>query len=177
MFHRLSTVALSSGQLQLALAPGTFTSLINLRDSFELYRFVKLRYRLHPAVITADTAQVVGYYPEGTVTSPSFPSATADCVAMASRCTVPSIWHEVAPARLQGIAQWYKSNPDSADIDLEWQGIINVTGTSSENAIIEMDGVCEFKNPIDPTAAMSAMRQRVYQELKTQIAPPTPGGK
>ncbi len=48
-FHFTQAVNLAVGVGSVSLAPASFTRLLSIADNYALYRFVELRFRLHPS--------------------------------------------------------------------------------------------------------------------------------
>lgn len=169
-FHDVFSVALTSGAAQLTVAPTNLGSLSDVAQSFNLYKVTKLRYRIHPQSAMT-LSQTAAYYPETVVTSATAAAnmENPDCIVQYKDTTVPTPWHSVPPARLQGQLEWWKCVADASAGDFEIQGVLALTGTTTETVYLEIDGIIHMKNPVDTTTAAARMRSKILSELKSGI--------
>jgi len=168
-FHRVANVTLTSGKAQLAVAPvasTVFDWLANTAENFELYRFIDLEYRIRYATDITGT-QSIAFYPDatGTTVATGENSENLDCVFLGEfeNGHVQS-FHRVPRSRLRGQIAWYKTIPDAAASEFESQGRLNCTGNAAETLVLEVRGVVQFRNNIDPTAALASVKAR--QEMR-----------
>lgn len=186
-FHRAANVTLTAGQAQIPVAPTALTVfdwLANIAENFELYRFIELEYRLRYATAITGT-QELAFYPDavGTTVTAGPNSENLDCVFLGQFETGQvQPFHKVPRSRLKGQIDWYKTIPDAASSEFESQGRLNFNGTSSETVVLEVRGVVQFKNNIDPTAAAAEMKLRqekrdahIISVVKDMIGGRTPG--
>jgi len=159
-FHRLATTTLSgvTGTSTSSVSPdaGFFQGLNEVADSFDLFRFVKLRYRIHPMDPTDTTNQVMFYVPDvdvQTVTVAQAADSTISAV-ITPFCGVPSRWITVPRSQLKGMLDWYKCKADAGAAEFESQGLIYLVGGASEVINFELEGTCAFKNPVSSSLLM-----------------------
>lgn len=177
-FHHLVTLTLS-GSTGVSTVPMTpdnanIGGLDNVKNEFDLFRFTKLRYRIHP-MNPADTVnQVASYYPDPdlqVVTSPQN-SESPHAAVQTPFCGVPSRWIKVPRIVLKGMIDWYKCNPDSGAIEFESQGTITCSGGLSDSFNLEIEGTCEFKNPVSSAIMMERIiDSAVKKGLVSRITP------
>ncbi len=170
-FHQFQAVTLSSGAGQINVHPPGLGNLSQLATSFELYKVTDLRFRLFPNTALTGN-QSAAFIPDATVpTSGNYllNSENLDCVILSRYQTVPTEWCRVPPTRLAGQLAWYKSNQDAAASELEIQGVINLSGTTTEVVSIEFRGVFLLKNPIDSSFALGHLRQRIRAEVLEEM--------
>jgi hypothetical protein len=171
-FHHVVSAALSSGSANVAIRPssGNLGAASAMYTAFDLYRLRKLRFRLLPNT-SMGTAQVAGFYPEAVVTNPTIANGS-DCIDSCyvnNDMTVPSRWVNVPAVRIKGQVDWYKSQPDAGDIDLEDAGNICVSGTTTETYYLEVEGLWEFKNPNNPAITLERIKDQVRAEMKETL--------
>ncbi len=166
-FQYYMNQAMTSGAIQLQVTPQSFTTLNPISDVYELYRFTELQYEILPRG-SLNTLSV-GYYPDAFVTNPASQitaMANLDAIIIpgVSAQTTP-VKHTVPQSRLRGQLPWYKCVGDAAGTDMEVQGLLVYIGSGTEatNSIIR--GICEFKNPMDATAALNKMRSAILLEF------------
>ena len=86
--------------------------------------------------------------------------------------TVPTEWVSPPAKELSGTLPWYKSRTGSAAAQLEYPGIIVISGTSTEAVLVEFRGVYEFKSP----AATANVPLLTAPEAKSSLGSPVDGG-
>ncbi len=169
-FHFFTSITLSAGAGSANLAPATFPRLAILADTYALYRFVSLNYRIRDGNGTSD--QVVSYLPGAVDTPPALNAANSEAlnsVILGVGETVPSDWARLKWADLKGYLEWYKTvvgTPDPVD---EVQGAIYATGTGSETVKIEFRGVCEFCTPINSGSTPAMRRERMVMRERERL--------
>ncbi len=169
-FKQFVTGALASNVLQLNCSPLTLGTLPSLTTGFELYRFTRLRYKLLARTFTGATGTMtLAYYPEPVISGPGSLNANmenVDCIVNAGGCTVNSDWHVVPQERLHGMLSWYKCNLDAGDTEFENQGVFAFYGSGATDlAYAVIEGVCEFKNPVDSSIAFKKLKEQVRDEV------------
>ncbi len=173
-FQMFLTTAMSAGALQVSLNPGNFSHLAEIFTGFSLFRFTKLGYQLLQRP-SATAAVVVGYYPDAIITAPggltqAMENIDAIYQSAVSTVTVPIRGcHWVPPSRLRGQLSWYKCTADTGDTGFESQGVLMFTGTAAEAVQCIVQGVCEFKNPVDASIALSNMKQKIRNEVVAEL--------
>jgi len=170
-----------SGSLTAGAANQTFTGafgrLANIGDNFMEYRVTSLKFRLHPnAALTG--AQAVGFASGVETTNPTTLETVleTECSALlAAKSTVPSSWVRVPRAALRGPREWYMANGGGSSQSDAQQFEIHLAGTGTDAYLVEVEGVCEFRSPVNQTdtpqlrelrAAESAIRARAAAERK-----------
>jgi len=170
-----------SGSLASGAANQTFTGafgrLANIGDNFMEYRVTSLKFRLHPnAALTG--AQAVGFASGVETTNPTTLETVleTECSALlAAKSTVPSSWVRVPRAALRGPREWYMANGGGSSQSDAQQFEIHLAGTGTDAYLVEVEGVCEFRSPVNQTdtpqlrelrAAESAIRARAAAERK-----------
>lgn len=171
-FHHVATSALVSGSASLGLTPSSaaFGALSSMYTAFDLYKFTKLRFRLLPNSAMA-SAQTAGFYPEAVITNPTITNGT-DCVNSTyinKDMSVPSRWVNVPPEMMKGMLNWWKCQPDTGDVDLEFEGILAISGTGIESYYIEVEGTCLFKNPNNPAVVLDRIRNELRNEFQQSL--------
>jgi hypothetical protein len=171
-FHHVTSAALVAGGAQIRVRPSATAlgAVTSMYDAFDLYKCVKLRFRLLPNTSMA-SAQTASYYPESQVTAPTIAQNT-DCIDntyINNDMTIPSRWVSVPRTRLQGQLEWYKSIPDAGELGFEDQGIIDISGTTTESYYIEVEGTMLFKNPNNPAVVMDRIRKQVRDEFQQSL--------
>jgi len=166
--------------LQVVLQPATFPRILDIADTYECFRVLKCRFRLQ----VQGTATVIasGFYPGVTDTAP----ASAELISentysswMGSGQTIPSTWETLPKAILAGYFPWYKTVAGTPDPSEEAPGSWYTVSTASSTAYLEVQGVFEFKGPVNSGATpmerarLAAVRekQRLLQILSAPDLP------
>ncbi len=177
-FQSLISVA-GAASAQVNVSPNATLSphLAAIADAYDEYRFISLRYRIHPPPAANADAQVLSYYP-GIVDTPpatnlnNSESTFASCRGQGS--TVPSEWQAVPKATLAGMHVWYKTVPGTPESAEEVQGILAMTGAIGSQYLIEVRGAVEFKAPINtgstPAERVLAARLREKRRIASLLA-------
>ncbi len=173
-FHNAITFALAGGISNLQVAPANLaTRTATISDAFNLYRVARLRYRIHPHTL-ANEILVAGYVSDtvdGTVTFAAAAESAAMCVfGMQSTC--PSDWANVSSSALRGALPWYKAVPGTPTTWEEVAGVINFASSnaaSTATVCLELEGVLEFKAPIDPGLTPAMRRALLAKREKERI--------
>ncbi len=180
-FKSLSSVTLVSGAGSTAISPANLSRLSTIADTYEMYRFVKLKYRLQPN-LTRTGMQAAAYYPGIVDNAPSTVGAVADSLystLLGTAAAKPSDWVNVPRQSLQGYFPWYKTLAGTLDPSEEVQGNIYVCGTGTEIVYIEFEGVVEFKAPAaavnTPMIRKAQLLEREKQRLLQILAAPPKG--
>ncbi len=151
-FSYANNQVLVSGSFSLPLYPSSFPRVLEVADSFDLFRVTKLRYRLHPAD-TTPASLCMAFFPGVTDTPPTTFSTISECVqrtVIAGTATVPSNWVEVPRGLLRGMHEWYKTIPGTTELAEEYPGVIYAGAPTTGAGYIkyEIEGVFEFAGPI-----------------------------
>jgi len=159
-FSGINAVTLSGGAGATPIQCSTFGRIAAIADTFELYRFVRLKYRIHANATSRTGLQTSGYYPGIVDTTPTTNAQVGEnlhlCVLGISQ-VVPSNWVNVSKSALTGYFPWYKTIAGSVDTSEEVQGNIYHVGAGTEIVLLEVQGVVEFKSP-SSTGNTPAMR-------------------
>lgn len=153
-FHTLLDATLSgvTGNAALSCSPngGSFLGLNEIADQFDLFRFQRLRYRIHPMDPTDTVNQGAAFYPDVDIQTQTIAQLAQSPLAAVQTpfCGVPSRWVSVPRSQLKGMLDWYKCNPDAGAAEFESQGLIQLAGGLSDVLKLEMEGVVLFKNPV-----------------------------
>lgn len=134
------------------------SGLNEVSDQFDLFRIAELEYRVHP-MNPADTVnQAVAFYPDVDIQTQTEAQLSEAPVAavMTPFCGVPSSWIRVPRSQLKGMLDWYKCTADAGAAEFESQGLLQLAGGLSDIMVIEVRGVCLFKNPV--SSALMAER-------------------
>ncbi len=180
-FKFLSTFSLSGGVGSVPLQPVSFSRVLEIADAYDLYRFVRLRYRLRSPATSFGT-QGAAYYPGVTDTTPTTLVQLGEnmhSVFVMSGETVPSNWHTVPRQALSGMLPWYKTIAGSLDTSEEQQGTLYIVGTGTETVYLELEGLVEVKAPASIANTPAARReraQRLAKERLLSVLGGTPGG-
>lgn len=185
-FKSYLTTAAASNVLVLALSPANLGSgsITPIYTGFELFRFTRLSVHLLPRANLSTLS--CGYNADATMGSPAGHHdvmALLDSQIVAGASTVNGstiqMSFSVNPKRLAGQLNWYKCTPDASDTGLEQQGALvwySTAATDAVNSVIE--GIIEFKNPVDPTIALNMLKTQIRTELieefKSSVAPALP---
>ncbi len=173
-FHGLATVALVAGANNLAFNPAVTTRLASIGDAYQLYRLVRLRFRLQ-LPDSAPTAAQAAAWATGIVDTP--PTTAAQAMEIVNSCylsirsTVPSQWVEVPPTDLRGPFPWYKTVQGTPDTSEEIVGYVFLTGSGTNSVLLEFEGDMQFKEGIAPanTPAAVELRRRLREEQAQRL--------
>ncbi len=171
-FSFLTTAALSAGTGTLALQPANLGEAANIADSWEFYRITALKYRMH--VNNQTNSQAVCFLAGANQTAPT---TIAQIMEMPDHAfqpggsvqSVPTEWVHVAPLRLKGQFEWYKSIADGGDVETEIQGSLVWVGTTTELRSTEVRGIVQFKNLVDNAVTLARLREQVRMEILGQV--------
>lgn len=171
-FHSFEdAAALVAGASTITVFPGSFTRVNAVADTYALYRVVDLRYRLIPNS-TITSAQTASFLPGITDTVPTSKvnnmEALNACV-LAVRQTCPTEWVVLNKKDLQGYQPWYKTVVGTPDTAVEIVGNIYVIGTGTETYSMEIRGIFEFKNPVNPSSTPMLVKQKQLLKEKERI--------
>jgi len=145
------------------VSPVLSSRILEQADTFELYRVTRLRFRLHADAQTGGTAMVACYVPGVTDTPPSTVAVAAESlesVVQAGSATMPSKWCNVSRGALASYGGWYKTIPGTPATSEEIQGTIFVVPTGTQTYVLEVEGIFEFKAPVDPAATPAIRRAK-----------------
>ena len=138
----------------IALSPNTGLSnrLAGIADSFDEYRFVRLRYRVLPPNGSQSTAHVITFAPGITDTAPTVTNVLEylGTVQVTARMSVPSPWYDVPKGVLSGMHAWYKTVVGATDAADELQGNFFLAGGATDVVSIEIEGICQFRAAAAP---------------------------
>jgi len=145
-----------------------------MADQFDLYRFVRLRYRIHPMDPTDTTNQVMSYYPDADIQTQTTSQAAESPLAAVQTpfCGVPSRWITVPSSQLKGMLDWYKCTADGGAIEFETQGLVQLVGGLSDTTRVELEGVIHFKNPVSTALQFERNIDRAVAQGKVLRIPP-----
>jgi hypothetical protein len=171
-FHSSGSYTLSSGTSSIPIYPASFSRVASIGETFCLYRFSKLEYRIMPNS-TITVAQGAAYEPGITDTDPTTLAALSEglnAVILSIRQTVPSDWARLNRSDLMGYLPWYKTVAGSTTTEAETQGEILLVGTGTEVVFVEVRGVCEFKNPISAgSTPMVELKQKALDKERERL--------
>jgi predicted secreted protein len=182
VFHDAIATSLTSGAGSVTINPTQFNTLNSVCESFALYKFSRIEFRLHPTG-TRTHAQAAGYYPGTVDTAPTSDVAimrNLSSVALGTSTTVPTEWVRLNSEDLKGYIPWYKTKVGTPANEFETQGNIYLYGIASELYYLEIRGVCEFKNQVDiaqtpalaPSDRVRLMALLGSSSLPSQAEPP-----
>ncbi len=168
-FHAnyLGTLAAGVGSFNLSPSLIPHTAIASMADAFELYRVTKLSWRLHRV---SSTNQSAAFYPDITDTPPNTLDQAGENITaslLSSSQTVPSDWSTVNPSSMTAL-KWFKTIQGTMDSFDEIQGIIYVTGSTTESFLLEVKGVYEFKGQADPGNTPEMREKRRLARLDRQ---------
>jgi len=170
VFRYVAQVTQTAGAASLNIAPGSFPRLNSIADSYSLYRFKELRYRILPNT-TISGLQSASYLPGAVDTPPSTTTTINEIVSttvLGQRQTNPSDWVVLRAGDLSGYLSWYKTvigTPDPID---EVQGAIYIVGNGVEVCTLEIRGVCSFKNQV-ATANTPMLREVLLRKERERL--------
>lgn len=174
-FHYAVSVATSSGAAQVNLAPSTFPRVLEVADSFDLYRVNKFKFRIGNSTTTAvNEIQTAGFYPGVTDNAPASFNDVSENVYSCVKHIQQQCWTEwvnVPNVVLRGQVPWYKTVAGSIDAALERFGsMFFFTGGGTTTAVlIEYRGEFEFKGPANTGATPAERRKRMLLEEKARM--------
>jgi len=146
-FHYYVQTQFTAGAFSSPLTPGTFPRVGTEADTWAHYRFLSLRFRIHPTG-SISTDQVFGFV-GGAQDTPPATIATASevlsSVVLSGDTSVPSEWCNVSRLEISGPLPWYKTIAGTADPTEESPGWLFGAGTGTDALRIEFRGVIEFK--------------------------------
>jgi len=176
-FHALVTATLSgvTGTATIGMSPNNsnLSGLNEIADQFDLYRFVRLKYRIHPMDPTDTTNQVMSYYPDPDIQTQTTSQAAESPLAavITPFCGVPSRWMNVPASQLKGLLDWYKCTADGGATEFEIQGLIQLVGGLSDTIRVEVEGVIHFKNPVSSALMLERTINRAVAQGKVVRIP------
>jgi hypothetical protein len=172
-----------------AIAGQSFSNIAAVADSYALYRYVRLRFRLHPSLapgaVNSDPCSAA--YITGIVDNPPTTHVimmnTLPSVFVGPMQREPSHWVTVSSEDLHGYTQWYKTIVGSPDPSTEIQGsIVILTDTSAGAFRVEVEGTVQFQELLN-TSVTSAERQARMNMIERErilsilaLPPTTVGG-
>jgi len=178
--HSLTTSTLSgvTGTATISVTPQNFGGVTETADQFDLFRFKRLRYRIHPMDPADTTNQVVCYYPDVDIQTQTSAQAAESPLAACQTpfCGVPSRWINVPPSQLKGMLDWYKCVADAGAAEFESQGIIQLVGGLSDVLRAEIEAVILFKNPVSSELQMQRAVDRAVRKGLVVRVNSTPSG-
>jgi len=147
-----------TGNATLPLAPragAALPGLDNTATNFDLFRVVQLRYRIFPMDPTDTVNQVAAFVPDIDVQTQTVAALSESTLSTIQTpfCGVASRWVNVPRASLKGMLDWYKCTADAGAAEFESQGLIIISGGLSDQVTLEVEGIVEFKNPVNDTLA------------------------
>ncbi len=187
--RQVSETTLSAGAATITVSPAMSPQSTQYADAFQMYRVTRLRFRLMRTTTTTAT-QSACYLPGVTDNSPSSAAAAAAVpasVILPLTATVPTRWCNVPSNILSSYMNWYKTVVGSPDAAEEIQGNIYVRGGATDQYLIEIDAIMDFRVSV-PTGVtpMTAVdrgrlerdkeRQRILNLLAGTSAPSTVSG-
>jgi len=168
-FHHLNSTTVSgvTGNSTFTVSPRTtqLGALSNPGEAFDLFRFTRLAYRIHPMDPTNGDSQALCYVPDIDVQAVTVPSLSDSPIAVVTTpfTGVPSRWVNVPRSQLKGMLDWYKCQADAGAAEFESQGILIVSAGLSDSVLWEVMGICEFKNPVNDTVLFERTIQRAVK--------------
>jgi hypothetical protein len=169
-FHSIGRPTLSSGTSQLSVSPSLFSRAASIADTYALYRFVELDFRLHPDS-TLTGMQTAAFLPGVTDAPPAnFGNAgeVIKSVALGARATVPTEWVRCNMRDLSSYMSWYKTIAGTPDADVEAQGLIALTGSSADVVCYEIRAVIEFRDPV-ASANTPMVKEQLMRKERERI--------
>lgn len=169
-FHRLNVETLSgvTGIVQFPVNPNgnLLAGLNEVADQFDLFRVTRLSYRIHPMDPSDTVNQVAAYYPDIDIQTQSIAQASESPVAAVQTrfCGVPSPWIHVPASQLRGMIDWYKCTADSGAAEFESQGMVQCLGGLSDVLVLEVRGICQFKNPVSSSLQFERTIERAVRD-------------
>jgi hypothetical protein len=176
-FHKYSNSTLSgvTNDVVASLTPNSSNvgNLDEIADQFDLYRFIRLEYRIHPMDPTDTVSQCMAFVPDIDTQTQTLSalSGMTTAVLQTPFCGVPSPWMRVPHALLKGMLDWYKCTADAGAAEFESQGVLILVGGASDTFRWEIKGVCQFKNPVSASLQMERTIARL-ERLKLVVRIP-----
>lgn len=179
---RLTTASGGSGFYfrQLAISPldSSALRLVSMSDTYDLYRFTRLRFRILPARTGGSgfdgCMSYVASYPLNSPANLNELCEEADSVYFWGQQTTHSTLNVSKAALSGGVPVWYKTRTAIGIDSLAYQGALTVgdeTGASATYTVF-MDYVIEFKNPVPLSlSAMKALPRLPVAESKETSVP------
>jgi len=168
-----SASVLSGGAGTISMMPVTFPTASALADSYEFYRIKFLRYRLHPGEAAAFTGPIgVCYIPGVTDNPPTTTAGIANIdnhLILTNRQVSPTKWVKVTGAKLSSYMTWYKTVAGTPDSDVEIQGVLYLSGVTTDHYDIEVEAIFEFKTLVPIGSTPEARRQRAILAEKERL--------
>lgn len=151
-----------------ALNPAAISTRVSaVGDGFELYKLVKLRFRLLPSTNPMTGVFAACFLP-GVVDNPPASAATVtSCMnhaILGLTQSVPSGWVNVDKVSLQGYQPWYKTIVGTPNPAEEIQGNIFVIAATPTRVLMEFDGVIAFKGAVDVAATPQMRREAMFAD-------------
>jgi hypothetical protein len=173
-----------------ALAGQSFSNIAAVADSYALYRYVRLRFRIHGSlnVSTSNTDPCSVAFITGIVDNPPTTHVimmnTLPATFVGSQQREPSHWVTVSSEDLHGYATWYKTIVGSPDPSTEIQGaLVILTDTNNGGFRVEVEGTVQFQELLN-TSVTSAERQARMNMIERErilsilaLPPPTGAAK
>jgi hypothetical protein len=172
-FHYLLQATAASNVFAFPIQPNMCSHLQDVGNTYALYRFKKLQFRLLPSGSTrVGDQQAVGYIPGVVDTAPNTYSQVMEIipsVALKGVQTVPTEWVRLNRNDLGTYQPWLKTVPGSPATDVEIQGnIFGYCALPTGTFDLELRGVCEFKDPLQDNQTPES-RARVMEKEKERL--------
>ncbi len=145
--HLLQRTQTASSLFNFPVAPGSFSRILTIADSWAEFRVNSLKFRLHPETNTSGGGVAAGLYTGIADTPPASISNVMELIPSAFlgyNSTVPSNWIDVPQKDLRGYFSWYKTIIGSPDVDVEHPCFIQVV-TSGTMDLFALEIYCEFE--------------------------------
>jgi len=137
-------------------------------DNWALFRFDRLRYHLcRVGTLTSyQLAVFQGAVQDTAITTLAQAGVVLNRSFLTGVETVPTPWCLVQPKITAGQFVWYKSVPGTMDASEEAPGLISVTGTGTDNYLLEVEGVVCFKMQLSQSNTPMALYAREVLRLE-----------
>ncbi len=173
-FHSFLNTTINAGApVQALINPTLSGHLQTIGDTFELYRFTELWFRLQaPATANQGGGTTAAYLPGVTDTYPTTATTNLESLNgcyLSVRATVPTEWVRLNRKDLSGYQPWYKTVQGTPEVADEVQGVINFTGSSSDVVLCEFRGVVEFKNPVNAASTPAERRAKALEMQRKKL--------
>ncbi len=172
-FHTIANITLNTNVFTLDLNPTILSSRLSaIADAYNNYRCTKLEYRVHPpSFTTTKRILTAGYVAGGSTTAPAAIGSIeyAYMAIIKDAQTVPTNWVEVGREALKGPLPWYRAVPQ-ASVDTTEESFASIYFWSDDalaNCVVEIRGVFEFKDPLDP--ALTLERRKVREQKMARL--------
>lgn len=173
-FHSFTSATMSgvTGQVTTGLSPRStaLAALSAMATEYDLYRYERLEYRLHPVDPSNANIAVLSYYPDVDVQTLTIAqngnSPVAACLSHFSG--VPTPWIRVPRSLLKGMLDWYKCAADSGASEFESQGSLVFTSGASDVVYYEIRGVIAFKNPCPAALMLTRMKDLLRPDIEAE---------